>query len=198
MRALHHVGGDDAVDLTDDARLLRDPELRLQLVRRPRHAVLEPTQGVEHLDHWRAPPLPQLERGHAGQPVVRVDEVVAEVLGLAELVDAGHELGQVLVHHLARHRPLRPGREMDHPRVVAEGHDAADARILRAGEHVHLDAHPTQLARGLAHVHVHPARLLGAQRGQRAGVDGQHRDAQVHGDTRTLRRSVGTGPKAYL
>src|SRR5213592_2764413 len=62
--------------------------------------------------------------------------------------------------------------------IGASGPAAGDRRVLRAREHVHLDAHASELAGELADVHVHPARLLAPEGGERAGVDGEHRDAE--------------------
>ena len=57
---------------------------------------------------------------------MRVDEVVGEILGLAEGLDARDELGQVLVHDLARHGALGPGGEVNDAGALAEGDDAPD------------------------------------------------------------------------
>ena len=66
MGALHHIAGYDAVGGPDDARLLRDPKLGLDISRALGHRVLELAQGVEHLHHGDAPSLAQLEAGHSG------------------------------------------------------------------------------------------------------------------------------------
>jgi hypothetical protein len=95
-------------------------------------------------------------------------------------VDSVDELVEVLVHAHARHRRLVAGRQVDDPGALSERHHAPNRRILRAREHVDRDAHAAELAGHLADVHVHSARFLAAQRGQRARVHAQHRDVQVH------------------
>ena len=65
--------------------------------------------------------------------------------------------------------------------------DARDGGVLRAGVDVHRDAAPRQLARQVAHVDVHAARFLAAQRGQRAGMDADHRNTFYHRQPRRQR-----------
>src|SRR5206468_8308462 len=92
-------------------------------------------------------------------------------------------------------------REVDDARAVAQGDDAGDRRVLRAREHVHLDAHASELAGELADVHVHPARLLAPEGGERAGVDGEHRDAERAARRHwilTAQTSSVTGSNSYL
>ncbi len=45
-----------------------------------------------------------------------------------------------------------------------------DVIILRACEHVHVNAHLPQLARQFTDVDIHPARILAAQRRQRTSM----------------------------
>ena len=129
---------------------------------------------------------------------MRVDQVVLESLLAPELLHARHEVAQVGVHVLARHRGLGPCSEMDDARPVPHLHDARDGGVLRAGEHVDVRAHAAQLAGRLADVDVHPARLLAAGRGEGARVHGQDRDPQLHGRIRILRSGSGVGPKSRL
>jgi hypothetical protein len=140
---------------------------------------------VEHLDDRRAPRFAQRQSGDAGQPVVRVDEVVVQRLVPAKRLDAGHELIQVAVDFLARHRGLGPGTQVDHTCALTHVHDPRNRRILGSRENVDVSAHAAQLAGRLSHVDVHAARLLAARRCQRTGVNGQHRDAKLHGRTLT-------------
>src|SRR5881397_3123061 len=91
--------------------------------------------------------------------------------------------------------------EMDDARARAEGDDARDRRVLRAREHVHLDAHPTELAGELADVDVHPARLLAPERGERTRVDREHRDPERGAPPHvifTAQTSLATGSNSYL
>ena len=66
----------------------------------------------------------------------------------------------------------------------------------RGKKFVDVRAHAAQLARRLADVDVHAARFLGAERGEGAGVDAEHGDAEAHVRTRMRKRSCGFGPKA--
>src|SRR2546425_12433353 len=56
--------------------------------------------------------------------------------------------------------------------------DTATTEIYTLSLHDALPIYPTELAGELADVHVHPARLLSSERGERAGVDREHRDAE--------------------
>src|SRR5262249_3897214 len=85
---------------------------------------------------------------------------------------------QMWVHLVRIKGSLRPGRDVDHAGIFAQHLvDVRDARILAAGEHVDLDAAPSQFAAQIAHVDVHAAGFLAAKHGQRAGVHAQHRDS---------------------
>ena len=141
-------------------------------------AVLQRAQRVEHLHQRHAPERAQRQPGDAGEPVVAVQQVVVEAVGEAPRLDAFHELVEMLVHALARHGRLRPRRQVDHARPLGQTHDARNVGILRAREHVDHGAHARQLARELAHVHVHTARFLASERGKRTRVHAEHRDAQ--------------------
>ena len=90
----------------------------------------------------------------------------------------------------------RARRDVDDASPHPRGDDLRDRGVLAAGEDVHLEADPAQLPGQLADVDVHPARLLAAERGQRAGVQREQRDA-AHA-TVTRKTSVGTAPKPYL
>ena len=132
-----------------------------------------------------------------------VDEAVLDAARDPPRFDAVDELVEVIVDPLARDRRLRSRRQVHDARALAERHHAANRRILRAREHVDREPHPPELARELADVDVHAARFLAAERGERARVHAQHRDAQAHalaclGATRTAKTSSGDGPNSYL
>ena len=110
-----------------------------------------------------------------------MDQVVLDAAREAPRLEPVDELVEVGVDLGARQRRLGPRREVDHLHAWAHADDARDRAVLRPREDVHLDAHPPELARELAHVDVHPARLLRAERGERARVEAEHRDAEVHG-----------------
>ena len=177
--ALDGVGGHQPVGGGDDAPLLGDAQGRLALGG-DAGAVLEGAERVEHLHQRHPPARAQRQSHHAGEPVVAVQEVVLDAVGEAPRLDAVHEFLEVGVDALARHRRLRPRRQVDHARAVGQTHHARDGGVLRAREHVHGRAHARQLARELAHVDVHAARLLAAERGERARVHAEHRDPEAH------------------
>jgi hypothetical protein len=112
------------------------------------------------------------------------------------------ELVEMLPDPLARHRRFGAGGEMNDARARRQLDDAGNRGILRACEDVDADTHPRELAGHLADVNVHPARFLGAERGQRARVHAQHRDPETHPavllDTRTVYTGSGFGPNSYL
>ena len=153
---------------------------------------------MEHLHERDTPALAQLETGHAGEPVVRVNHVVVYPFGPAVRLDTLDELRQIRVDGMALERRLWSRGEMDDARALAEIGHPGDRRVLGAREDVHIHAHAAELSRRLAHVHVHPARLLAPEGGEGAGVDAEDGDAQAHGRTLTRKRSCGVGPKAYL
>lgn len=106
-----------------------------------------------------------------------VDQVVADALIVCELKDAVHELRDVVGQFPLRQRDLGAGRHMDDAVAVAEVvQNVRDVLILRAREHVHVDAHWAEIARQVADVDVHPAGVLAAERCQRTGVIGKHGD----------------------
>ncbi len=109
-----------------------------------------------------------------------VDQVVPAPLLQRELLHPGRELVEVRVHRLARQRSLRARGQMHHARARPQLDHTRNGRILRAGEHIDVHAHAAELARDLAHVHVHAAGLLPAERGEGAGVHRQHRDRELH------------------
>ena len=198
VRPLDHVGGHDAVRACHDARLLGQPELGLHLESVQGYRVLQSPEGVEHLHERHAPALAKLEPRHAREPVVPVDDVVVDALVPPMLFHAFDELAQVLVDGRAPDGRLRPHGQVDDARAVPKLRHAGNAGILRPREDVHGHPHAAELTRGLAHVHVHAARLLPAEGGKGTRVDAEHGHAQAHGATWTRKRSWGTGPNAYL
>ena len=54
-----------------------------------------------------------------------------------------------------------------------------DVFILGTREYIHVDAHPAQLKRQVAHINIHPAGIFTAQGGKRTGMVGKH--GHIHG-----------------
>ena len=151
--------------------------LRNPIARVVGQGVLDDAERVEHLHDGRAAPAAgELDRGQARQPVVAVQQRVAAAgpalerfHAVDERVEIGHDLGR-------GHRSLRTRLDVHDARARAERDDLGNARGLAPREHVDLEPEPTQVARDLADVHVHPAGLLAAERGEGTRVDGDEAD----------------------
>ncbi len=172
---------DEAVRALDDAFLALDAVRALTLGVATRDAVLHRAQGVEHVQDRRAhPKVRERSGGQSRHPVVAVDHIIADALLVRELKDAVHELRDVICQLAFRHRNLRPCGNMDDAVAEAEVvQNVRDVLILRAREHVHVDAHLAETARQVADVNVHPAGVLAAERCQRTGVIGKHGDVHI-------------------
>ena len=208
-RALDQVRCDDPVGGAGDPDLGRQTLGGLGILRISGDGVLDRAERVEHVDQRRLPAAREVHPGQAREPVVAVDEVVTRALPGAERLDARREGGQVPGHRGPRDGPGRAGGDVDDPRARPEPHDLGDRRVLAPREDVDAETQAAERARHLAHVHVHPARLLAAERGEGARVDRENGDARRgrhggrgerrHGRSRVTRRtSVGTAPKPYL
>ena len=189
---------DQPVGGRHDLALAPDPDRGLGAVAAGQGQVLDLAEGVHRL-HQRHPPA---LRGHrpdlAGQPVVRVHQVVP----------AGREVG-LGAQHAERERADLPGQRVLVEFLERPGHQVPDQHpgcelqhgrgvpADRAGEDLHLDAAPGQLPGHLDHVDVEPAGVAGARLVERGGVHADRRDppggAPVKGATQ-LRLHVHTQP----
>ena len=104
-----------------------------------------------------------------------MNEVVLDAVAEPPQVEGVHKLVEVTIDILPRHRRFRPCREVDDADTRCQLDDPLDLGVLRAREDVHVEPHPAELARHLAHVDVHAARFFAAEGRQRAGVHAQHR-----------------------
>ena len=128
---------------------------------------------------------PLIGEGHssgAGQPVVGVHHVVAEVLGTLEGVELVDELGDVLVGVLLG-PVVGAGLEVDDPGVLAEGHYLLVPGVVPAGVDVDGASHLAERSRGLEDVDVHAAGVALSKARHRAAVYAQHGDS-VHMELR--------------
>ncbi len=169
--------GDQPVRGRDHLRLAADPSPGLGGVACRERGVLHLAQGVHGL-HERNPPAFLGHRPHlAGQPVVRVHQVVpARRVGRlgaqhlqGELAQLGGQVG--LVEFLER-----PG---DHVPDQHAGSQLGDRRRVpadRAGEHLDLDAAGGQALGHLDDVHVQAAGIAGSWLVKRRRVDADGRD----------------------
>ena len=117
-----------------------------------------------------------------------VDEVVALAFGGHVLEELLAELVEMLVDGHLRPVPDRSGLDVDDACVRAELLDARVVPLAPACEDVDLDAARAEIARELADVHVHAARVAAAELRERARVDGEHRDSR-HGRVASRRTS---------
>jgi len=111
---------------------------------------------------------------------VGVHEVVRLSLGSRVLEKLGRELVEMFVHIHLWPVADRPRLDVDHSGVRAELLDPRVVPLAPAGEDVDLDATRAEVARELAHVHIHPARVASAELRERARVHRKHRDPSRH------------------
>ncbi len=168
--------GDQPVGRLDHLGLTDHPGRRLGEVTLGQCRVLDLRHGVHRVHQRDAPALGCQPADLAGEPVVRVDEVVVArpvtCLGAQHPVGEGAELGREVLLEQALVRPggdvpdEHTGGELDGRRVV---------RADRPGEHLDLDVELGEALGQLDDVDVHPARVTGAGLVQRRGVHAQHR-----------------------
>ncbi len=169
--------GDQAVRGGHDLRLTAQPHLRLGRVTPGQGRVLDQAQRVHGLHQGDPPALPGHQPDLAGEPVVRVHEVVPAgvVRGLGaqhlerELAELRGQVGLVqLLERAGRHVPDQHA-----------GNQLSDGwRIRRDGPGEDLDLHPAagQAFRDLHHVHVQAPGVTGAWLFERRGMDTDGRD----------------------
>ena len=107
-----------------------------------------------------------------------MDDIVPDALFAGKVFDTLHELWDVIRQFLFRDRMLGTCRHMDNAVAITKlVQHMRHVIILGAREHIHVDAHLSQLPRQFADVDVHPAGILAAQRRQRASVIRDHRNS---------------------
>ena len=191
---------DDGRGSPDRIALDLDTHVALTIDVLVQHFTLDQAERMEHLDDGDVPALLERPRHLRRKPVVRVHDVVAPALAFDMLEELRGELVEMLIHgHL---RPVAD-RTRWNVNDACVGPDLLDARVVLlppAREHVDLDAALAEVARELAHVDIHTARIAAAELRQRARVHRDHRDARrLHrrvASIRTSQRSVA--PRSYL
>ena len=155
--------GDQAIGGVDHLLLADDPALGLGLVAVGEREVLDLRHRVHGVDERDVPPLGGKPADLAGEPVVRVHEVIPALgphrLGAQDARGDRAELaGEVFLREAlirTRHDVAHgdSGIDLDRGRLIAGG---------RAGEDVDLDAVVGESSRKLGDVDVHAARVTGA------------------------------------
>ena len=177
LAELDRARRDDGRRSPDGLTLDLDPNVAFAVDVLVHDLALDEAEGVKHLDRWDLPALLERPRDLRREPVVRVQDVVCPTL----LLDLGDELRgelvEMLVHVDLWPVPKRSRRDVDHACVRAERLDARIVFLAPPGEDVDLDAARAEVARELAHVHIHPTGVAAAQLRERARVHRDHRDA---------------------
>ena len=168
----------------DAVERVHEPALGLQsldrLVLRGAGAQLHIAQRVEHPALWHAPARGEQPPRDGREPVVRIDDVVAQTLARPEGLDAVRELAGEGDHPFVLERLRRPGRHRHQPRTRCELLDLGRRAVGAAREDVDGDAERAELRGDLADVDVHPAGDAAAEGREGRGVHREHRDAFGH------------------
>ena len=163
------IGVDDQpVCLIDDLLLADRAQRRLGRVTFGQRRVLHRGERVRGVHQRHRPAVPGQPTDLAGQPVVRVhDVVVARFVGGLGAQHPGRERAQLGGQVVFVQALERPGHHVAHQH--AGGHPLHRRIGGRGGpgEDLHLDAPPGQMQRALQHVDVHSAGIAGARLGQR-------------------------------
>ena len=169
--------GDEPVGGLDDLGLTDLAAHRLGQVTVGEVEVLDPGHRVHRVHERHAPAVGGQPADLAGEPVVRVDEVV--VAGRRVRGDAHHPGGegaQLAREVLLGQALVGAGRHVPHDDARLDLDDGRLGGARGAGEEVDGDAATGELAGDLEHVDVHAAGVALAGLGQRGGVHGDHRD----------------------
>ena len=168
--------GDQPVGLGDDLLLADDAGAGLGPVAVGQRLVLDLGQGVRGVDERHAPPVAGEPADLAGEPVVRVDDVVVARLVLGLLAqDGGGEGAQLGGELLLAEALERAGADVADRHARAHLDDRREVAGGGAGEDVDLDAAGGEAAGGLDDVDVHAAGVAGAGLVERAGVHRERR-----------------------
>jgi hypothetical protein len=104
-----------------------------------------------------------------------VDKIIMNTFSLGKLLYALHKLRDVFWQLHLRNRDFRAGWNVHNtvakPKIMQH---VRDVLILRARKHIHVDTHPAQFMRQVAHIDIHPTGVFTTQGGQRASVVGKH------------------------
>jgi hypothetical protein len=189
----HLVGArrDDLVGAPDEVAL--DPEALLgRRVVVALVAALDDAERVERLHDRDAVLALSEQRGVTRHPEVGVDDVGA--VGPPGLDQPIGELRHVRQELVLRHRLRRPGVDVVDDDARRHLQALGQVGVVAARVHDDLRATPRDGLRQRRDVDVLPARVDAAQRGERAGVLGHHRDP--HATTSSRRSSQSARKRA--
>jgi hypothetical protein len=167
--------GDEPVGGVDDLLLADQAAERLGGVAGGQGGVLDLAHGVHGVHQRHSPPVTRDRTDLAGQPVVRVHEVVAA--GCVDGFRTQHLADERA--HLSRKvrlgQPLvRPRGDVAHEYAGVGLHHRWLVRRRGPGEHLDLDVLGGETAGELEDVDVHSTRVAGAGLVERRRVDAEH------------------------
>ncbi len=176
MRLLLGVGNEPVGGL-DDLRLADLTTGRLRRVAVGEVGVLHTGHGVHGVDERHLPAVVGEPPDLAGEPVVRVDEVVVALGGVGGRAhDAGGKGAQLARQVLLAEPLVRPRRDVAHEHPGRQLDHRVEVGRRRAGEDLHLDAAPGELAGHLDDIDVQATGISRAGLLERRGVHAEHRD----------------------
>ena len=168
--------GDEPVGDLDDLGLADLPARGLGDVVGGQLAVLDPGHRVHRVDEGHLPALGDEPADLAGEPVVRVRDVVVPRGDAGDLAHhPGSEGAQLPRQVLLDQALVGAGVDVPHRHPGHHLDDVGQVGGRAPGEDLDLDAPRTQPLRGLHHVHVEPARVARTGLVERRGVDADHR-----------------------
>ena len=151
---------------------------RFRLLTGDQQQVLHLGHGVHRVDERQTPQVGELQPGHAGNPVVRMDHVVAAVrLELPDPVDFGHHAVQQFRQFLLGQLPGRSGQDVVHADAGGGMFDGGLRGGRGPGEDLHFDAGLGEGRGEGADVDVHAAGVPGTGLLHGRGVQGEEGDA---------------------
>ena len=132
---------------------------------------------MEHRDGRRVPIAAQQVRDPAGEPIVAVDDIVADAVAQGEEGHLGGEGREDVEERALVDRGGRAGADVDHAHVLVGRHHVGQVGIGPARKNIDRDTQATELPAEFADVDVEAPGVLLPEPRQRGGVDADHRHA---------------------
>ena len=161
-------GADQMIGAGHEALLLSDAPRRFALA--AAGAILHRAERMKHGEMGALPGVGKFDGGEAGEPVVRMDQVIGRAAARDHAAHGGGELRHESIDRLAIEGSRRTGRHVEDGDVVRAADLLRGVGVVAAGEDIDLIAEVSELAGEFADVDVHPARLGRARLGQGGGV----------------------------